>query len=594
MPDVVAVVIENPEQPIKAILMPGTGEVVAVTLSSGGGSGVSGYSGFSGGGGGGGGTSGYSGYSGFCGVFGGNTQPYNFDTSTVNSDPGSGNLRFDAALFASVNTIYADDFNSGGTDVSLWLANIIQNDRIVIYKRSDSSVFASFSVKNISVNAGGYYRIDVTPLSNNNGIFANSTPVLFSVGGGGEDGNSGFSGYSGGTGVDGASGYSGFSGGTGTNGASGYSGFSGPSGYSGFCGTGTSGFSGYSGAGTSGYSGYCGLSGYSGFCGLSGYSGFCGLSGYSGFSGKSGYSGFCGLSGYSGFSGPSGYSGFCGLSGYSGFCGLSGYSGFSGKSGYSGFSGDSAQQSGYSGYCGLSGYSGFCGLSGYSGFSGGGGGGTGVLTVWDQDLTLAANTSLVLSPSITMQNNHSLTIPSTSSVLNLGFTGGSAFSLSDALNSNVDISTLVYVPFLSKTTPTLSAGDTLIVEAWASILNNSGVARTYSYQFNVGSVAVMDTGSASAILNSATDRGLIRLKFVVAISASNLWYVYLNHDEVVASSAVAINTFTNLQWVCAWNTGTNDLTGSQTISLKVKSTSATATQTLTLHSYEIRRMPRQR
>jgi len=60
-----------------------------------------------------------------------------------------------------------------------------------------------------------------------------------------------------------------------------------------------------------------------------------------------------------------------GTSGYSGFCGLSGYSGYCGLSGYSGFSGDPAQQSGYSGFCGASGYSGFSGSPAQqSGYSG--------------------------------------------------------------------------------------------------------------------------------------------------------------------------------------------------------------------------------
>ncbi|HEX2614026.1 MAG TPA: hypothetical protein VHL10_00915, partial [Nitrososphaera sp.] len=39
-----------------------------------------------------------------------------------------------------------------------------------------------------------------------------------------------------------------------------------------------------------------------------------------------------------------------------------------------------------------------------------------------------------------------------------------------------------------------------------------------------------------------------------------------------------------------WNTSTSDLTGTQTLTLKVTSDATTSTQTVTLHSYVIRKI----
>jgi collagen type IV alpha len=361
--DIVAVVIQNPEQPIRAILAPGIGEVAAAVISQIGPDGLSGYSGFSG-------FSGYSGFSGKSGFSG---------FSGFSGDP----------AHLSGYSGYSSQSGFSGFRGSQWYTG--DDYPAISMPGPVGLVVGDMYLKNIDPDGGSvwqwagvgpgwiYTGADITGQSGFSGFSGNS----------GYSGFCGLSGYSGFCGASGFSGFSGQSGYSGFCGLSGYSGFCGLSGYSGFSGSGISGYSGYSGSGTSGYSGFCGLSGYSGFSSTSGYSGFSSTSGYSGFCGLSGYSGFSGsgLSGYSGFSGAglSGFSGYCGLSGYSGFCGLSGYSGFSGKSGYSGFSGitgadgasgfsgysgDPAQQSGYSGFSGKSGYSGFSSVSGFSGYSG--------------------------------------------------------------------------------------------------------------------------------------------------------------------------------------------------------------------------------
>lgn len=189
--------------------------------------GASGYSGFSG-------ISGWSGYSGYSGTFGGNSQPFLFDTGTTDADPGSGNLRFNNATFASITRIYISNNNQTGTAVSTWEDTFDDSTNAVrgivtIYSRADSSIVRIFNITSANITGTGYRKLTVTPVLSN-GTINNTDPVICSFT---RSGDSGTSGAGGADGATGASGYSGFSG---ISGWSGYSGFSGRSGYSGYSG----------------------------------------------------------------------------------------------------------------------------------------------------------------------------------------------------------------------------------------------------------------------------------------------------------------------------------------------------------------------
>lgn len=216
-----------------------------------------------------------------------------------------------------------------------------------------------------------------------------------------------------------------------------------------------------------------------------------------------------------------------------------------------------------------------------------------VLRILDASYTMPDNTSLVFVNSLTLSNNVSLTVPSTSGLLILGTTGGRAFSLSSALNTSIDVNSTTYQTILATSSQTLSVNDTLIIEFWATILNNSGGNRTYSMQVNIGNVAVFDTSFSTSIGSSATARGPVKFKCITSISSTVLWYAFLELIGTVATSSIAAGSNSGLSTQGAWNTGSNNFTGSQTISVKVKTDSAAGTQTLTLQSYEIRRMAQQ-
>lgn len=179
------------------------------TNGSAGTSGFSGYSGYSG-------FSGYSGYSGAVGTVG---VPfgaqYQFSTSTTNSDPGNGIMRFNSGTIASVTQVYIDNQDVAALDQTGWFASF--NNASATTKGYFSLMFGSNLKSMWQVTSAaaqtGYYLLNVTFVSGTLNSNGQTVYVSFS-----QAGSSGYSGYSG------VSGYSGFSGYSGVSGFSGYSG----------------------------------------------------------------------------------------------------------------------------------------------------------------------------------------------------------------------------------------------------------------------------------------------------------------------------------------------------------------------------------
>lgn len=107
---------------------------------------------------------------------------YNFDTTTTDSDPGSGKIRFNNATVASVTSLYMDNLESGGGDVSSFLdtwddsTNTSLRGIVVIRKISDKTKFAIFSVTGSVTDGTGYRKIAVTYITAN-GTFSASDAV---------------------------------------------------------------------------------------------------------------------------------------------------------------------------------------------------------------------------------------------------------------------------------------------------------------------------------------------------------------------------------------------------------------------------------
>lgn len=150
---------------------------------------------------------GATGATGSQGGFGGNSLNYGFSTTTTDSDPGSGMLRFNHATFASVTQIFIDDQDLSATDVQSWLATLDDSTNTVrgslrLFRKTDSTVYAIFQITGVSVEETGYWKILVTPVVAS-GSFVNSDNLVVSFVRAGDVGATGATGATGPPGADG-------------------------------------------------------------------------------------------------------------------------------------------------------------------------------------------------------------------------------------------------------------------------------------------------------------------------------------------------------------------------------------------------------
>jgi hypothetical protein len=109
------------------------------------------------------GATGLTGATGAPGVFGGITLEYRFGSTTDNSDPGVGILKFNNEILSSANELYIDDQNVGGIDVQSFLRTIDDSTSPLkghfrLSNKTNSNDFAFFTVNSI-VEETGYFRI---------------------------------------------------------------------------------------------------------------------------------------------------------------------------------------------------------------------------------------------------------------------------------------------------------------------------------------------------------------------------------------------------------------------------------------------------
>ena len=283
------------------------------------------------------GSTGAQGAQGNDGNFGGATFDYTFSTSTSDSDPGTGKLRFNNGTLSSATVMYIDDTDDGGTDIQAFLRTIDDSTSTVkghvrVSNRINADDFALFTISGTNTEATGYHKVTVsylsgaTSFSNNEDIIVTfaRTGTKGDTGSTGAQGAAGAQGATGSTGAQGATGSTGSQGATGSGGSAGSTGPTGPSGATGSQGaTGPTGPTGPTGAqGATGSGGSTGAQGAAGAQGATGSTGAQGAAGAQGATGSGGSTGSQGATGSTGPTGPTGSQGAAGAQGAQGAGGL--------------------------------------------------------------------------------------------------------------------------------------------------------------------------------------------------------------------------------------------------------------------------------
>jgi hypothetical protein len=106
---------------------------------------------------------------------------YTYSTTTTDSDPGAGILRFNNSTFASITQLFFDNLGQSGADLTAWLDSLDDSGSAVkgslrIQKAGDPAIYREFRVTGTVVDGTGYRKVPVSPTISN-GSLANSDLV---------------------------------------------------------------------------------------------------------------------------------------------------------------------------------------------------------------------------------------------------------------------------------------------------------------------------------------------------------------------------------------------------------------------------------
>jgi hypothetical protein len=138
----------------------------------------------------------------------------------------------------------------------------------------------------------------------------------------------------------------------------------------------------------------------------------------------------------------------------------------------------------------------------------------------------------------------------------------------------------------------VAAGDQLLVDAWFTILNNSGATRVITLTLDFDGLFDIEL-STGALATSATLMHPFHMAAVLDVRASNLAYAVV---EITGFTAAGIasggdtSMAATMLGATSWGTSTSDATDTVTVTLRARSANGTATQTLRLHSLTVRKV----
>ena len=125
---------------------------------------------------------------------GGDSAQFKYSTTTTDSDPGSGYIRFNNSTLGSATSAFVDDAEINGTDVSAWLlsfddvtGNATNRGRIRVTKSNTLDTWHVWKITGASTDASGYVKLALTYIDGN-GTLANDDKVFLSFTASGEDG----------------------------------------------------------------------------------------------------------------------------------------------------------------------------------------------------------------------------------------------------------------------------------------------------------------------------------------------------------------------------------------------------------------------
>jgi hypothetical protein len=110
---------------------------------------------------------------------------FTYSTTTTDSDPGSGVIRFNNATLSSASLAYVDDADSAGANIEALVlswddsTNTALRGTITLVKRDNPAIFAIWNITGASVDGSGYSKLALTYVTGT-GSFTNNDAVVLS------------------------------------------------------------------------------------------------------------------------------------------------------------------------------------------------------------------------------------------------------------------------------------------------------------------------------------------------------------------------------------------------------------------------------
>ncbi len=155
-----------------------------------------------------------------------------------------------------------------------------------------------------------------------------------------------------------------------------------------------------------------------------------------------------------------------------------------------------------------------------------------------------------------------------------------------AINSITDVSVV------SSNLTDIAVGDQILVDCMLTIFNNSTAARVYVITLDINGLFDIEFTTGSLAFSATLEHPFI-LTASFAVRSTSLSYQVVECRGQLATGLAAggdtTTQATNLQ-AMGWGSSAANMTGTQPVQLKVRSASATATQTCRVHSFVVRKV----
>ncbi len=168
-------------------------------------------------------------------------------------------------------------------------------------------------------------------------------------------------------------------------------------------------------------------------------------------------------------------------------------------------------------------------------------------------------------------------------------TAGDVVFADNADAAAVDVSEVTDVTVKTRDVTGVVAGDSIQAELIGTILNDSGGTRNWTFTPDFDND--FDPEHAVNISSIAADKSVLVARWNLAVVSASV--AHMNASLLIMLQAVAgayRNAMASSDWEFVWDDSVNDLTGTVTVSFKIRSNNVAATQEFLVHSFVVRKI----